>query len=254
MEAKELYDICERLVSHDSSPEVSRHQLHEILSLTAAKGCSSERGAFGNLFSQIDFLCRRLGISDEERQEIQTARRNTLSSVTGDLQSPPPSEWVYDVRAVSLFISAVFHEDVPGSLCRKLPPTPRLREKGLKINKRYVRCIVHHHDDSTIWADTDEGTITIDYGTTEQGRDFSYLRKILRPGMQLNLLDCHVASSTASMVNAQWSMVNGQWLMVNGQGVWSPLPSLLLSQISLLTSLRWPPASPPMVIIPFFIL
>ena len=213
MEAKELYDICERLVSHDSSPEVSRHQLHEILSLTAAKGCSSERGAFGNLFSQIDFLCRRLGISDEERQEIQTARRNTSSSVIGDLQSPSPSEWLYDVRAVSLFISAVFHEDVSGSLRCLLPSAPRLREKGLKINKRYVRCIVHHHDDSTIWADTDEGTITIDYGTTEQGRDFSYLRKILRPGMQLNLLDCHVASSTASMVNGQCSMVNGQWSM-----------------------------------------
>ena len=204
MEAKELYDICERLASGEPSAE-TRRQLHELLSLTAAKGCSGERGAFGNLFSQIDFLCRRIGISQAERQEIQTARRNcsrhvdsgsaAFLSVTGDLQSPPPNDWLYDVRAVSFFISAVFHEDVPGSLRRLLPSTPRQREKGLSINKRYVRCIVQHHDDSTIWADTGEGEITIDYGTTEQGRDFAYLRKILRPGMQLNLLDCHVTSS-----------------------------------------------------------
>lgn len=202
MEAKELFDICGRLALDNSSPGASR-QLHELLSLTAAKGCSGERGAFGNLFSQVDFLCRRLGISNAERMEIQTARRNcsrhvgggsaAVPSVTGDLQSPPPTDWLYDVRAVALFISAVFHEDVPGSLRRLLPSTPRQREKGLNINKRYVRCIVQHHDDSTIWADTGEEGITIDYGTTEQGRDFSYLRKILRPGMQLNLLDCHVS-------------------------------------------------------------
>ena len=201
MEAEELFDICERLALDDLSPWASR-QLHELLSLTAAKGCSNERGAFGNLFSQVDFVCRRLGISDAERQEIQTARRNcsrhtdggsaAVPSVSGNLQSLSPNDWLYDVRAVSLFISAVFHEDVPGSLRRLLPSTPRKREKGLSINKRYVRCIVQHHDDNTIWADTGEDEITIDYGTTEQGRDFSYLRKILRPGVQLNLLDCHV--------------------------------------------------------------
>ena len=191
MEAKELFDICERLVLDDLSPWASR-QLHELLSLTAAKGCSNERGAFGNLFSQVDFLCRRLGISDAERQEIQTARRNCSRHSDGGSADVIGTDWLYDVRAVSLFISAVFHEDVPGSLRRLLPPTPRKREKGLSINKRYVRCIVQQHDDNTIWADTGEDEIAIDYGTTEQGRDFSYLRKILRPGMQLNLLDCHV--------------------------------------------------------------
>lgn len=194
MEAKELFDICERLAAEERSPRASR-QLHELLSLTAAKGCSSERGAFGNLFSQIDFLCRRLGISHAERKEIQTARRNCSHRVDSDSAAVP--DWLYDIRAVALFISAVFHEDVPGSLRRLLPPAPRQQEKGLSINKRYVRCIVQHFDDSTIWADTGEGEIAIDYGTAEQGRDFSYLRKILRSEIQLNLLDCHVSTPNA---------------------------------------------------------
>ena len=223
MEANELFSICEQLASGAPSAQ-ARRQLHELLSITAAHGCRGERWAFGNLFSQVDFLCRRLGISDTERQEIQAARRNSSrradsisaavtsvsgdlqspspvsgdlqspSPVSGDLQSPSPSVWLYDVRAVALLVSAVFRVGVPGSLRRQLPPSPRPREKGLKINKRYVRCIVRHHDDNTIWADTGEGEITVDYGTTEQGRDFAYLRKILRPDMQLNLLDCHVAT------------------------------------------------------------
>ncbi len=192
MEAKEFFDISERLALGEPTPE-ARRQLHEVLALTAAKGCSEERGAFGNLFSQIDFICRRLGISDTERREIQSARRNCSSSTA--LIPGAENEWHYDIRAIVLFISAVFHEDVPGSLRRLLPSTPRQRDKGLRINKRYVRCIVRSHDDSTIWADTDDAEIIVDYATTEQGRDFSYLRKILRPGMQLNLLDCHVSST-----------------------------------------------------------
>ena len=200
MEAKELFDICERLAVEEPSPWAAS-RLRELLSLTAAKGCSSERGAFGNLFSQIDFLCRRLGISVAERQEIQTARRNCSHPAYGvrGADSPPSAHWPYDVRAVALFISAVFREDVPGSLRRLLPPAARPREKGLRINKRYVRCIVQKHDDSTIWADTGDGGIIVDYGTTEQGRDFAYLRKILRQGMQLNLLDCHVSTPEADL-------------------------------------------------------
>ena len=188
MDAKELFGICERLAAEGPSP-LNLRRLQELLSLTAAQGCSRQRGAFGNLFSQIDFLCPRIGINATEKQEIQTARRNCRDRVTAD-----QSQWLYDIRAVTLFISAVFNEDVPGSLRCLLPPTARQREKGLRINKRYVRCIVFQHDENTIWANSEEGEIVIDYGSTEQGRDFSYLRKVLRPGMQLNLLDCNVST------------------------------------------------------------
>ncbi len=60
------------------------------------------------------------------------------------------------------------------------------------VNKRCLRCIVRRWDAFTITADTDEGEISIDYGSTENGRNLTYLQKMLREGMQLNLLDCHV--------------------------------------------------------------
>lgn len=196
MEANELYGICERLVSGEPSPQ-SRRELHEVLSLTVAHGCSGERGAYGNLFSQTDILCRRIGICDTDRLEIQTARRNCSAGNSHASAAAAEDDWPYDVRAVSTLVSAVFREAMPGSLRRLLPSAPRQRLKGLRINKRYVRCIVRRHDDNTIWADTGEGEVAVDYGTTEQGRDFAYLRKCLRPGMQLNLLDCNLSDNAS---------------------------------------------------------
>ena len=98
--------------------------------------------------------------------------------------------------ALSLLISVVFAESVPGDLRQLLPSQGRPREKGLLINLRYVRCIVQNWDAQTIQASTADGSLVIDYGNTSEGRDFGYLRRLLREGMQLNLLDCHEEKET----------------------------------------------------------
>ena len=197
MNAKELYDICLTLAQAEPTDDALR-QLHEVIKLSAAEGCRTQGGTFGNLFSQVDFVCKKYGLKPSQKQAIQTARRhsslNTLPSSLFPLPSSLPTlqDWLYDLRAVTMLISAVFQDDVPGNLLSLLPvnlaPTP----EGLKVNQRYVRCIVRSFDETTINADTEDGEITVDYGNTEGGRDFAYLRKILREGMQLNLLDCHV--------------------------------------------------------------
>lgn len=186
MTAKELYDIIQELAGGEPSAPNLR-QMHELIALTAAEGSRSQGGTFGNLFSQVDFVCQHLGLKAPQKRAIQTARRhaNGRTALTRD-------EWLYDLRAVTMLISAVFHEDVPGELLRLLPVNLAPTAKGLTINKRYVRCIVRSFDDTTIQADTPDGEILIDYANTEGGRDFAYLRKVLREGMQLNLLDCHV--------------------------------------------------------------
>ena len=186
MTAKELYDIIQELAGGEPSAPNLR-QMHELIALTAAEGSRSQGGTFGNLFSQVDFVCQHLGLKAPQKRAIQTARRhaNGRTTMTRD-------EWLYDLRAVTMLVSAVFHEDVPGDLLRLLPVNLAPTAKGLTINKRFVRCIVRSFDDTTIQADTSDGEILIDYANTEGGRDFAYLRKVLREGMQLNLLDCHV--------------------------------------------------------------
>lgn len=185
MNAKELYDILQELAAGEPSTANLR-QLHEVIKLCAAEGCRSQGGTFGNLFSQIDYVCKHYGLKAQQKWAIQKARRHSNGNETLSLD-----EWHYDLRAVTLLISTIFHEDVPGSLLQLLPVNLQPQPTQLNINKRYIRCIVRSYDDKTITADSEEGEIVIDYGNTDGGRDFAYLQKILREGMQLNLLDCH---------------------------------------------------------------
>lgn len=185
MNAKELYDILQELAAGEPSTANLR-QLHEVIKLCAAEGCRSQGGTFGNLFSQIDFVCKHFGLKAQQKWAIQQARRHSNGSETLSLD-----EWHYDLRAATLLISTIFHEDVPGSLLQLLPVNLQPQPTQLNINKRYIRCIVRSYNDKTITADSEEGEIVIDYGNTDGGRDFAYLQKILREGMQLNLLDCH---------------------------------------------------------------
>mgnify|MGYP002623476231 CR=1 FL=1 len=190
MVASELFDICQKLAQSQPSADATR-RLHEMMTLLCAEGCRQQGGAFGNLFAQVDFLCKRLGLSAAESRSVQTARRHSNTGAPID-----EAEWPYDVKSVARLVSAVFHEDIPGPLLRLLPASQRPQPKGLRINKDYVRCIVDSFDDSVIQADTEEGRITIDYRNTDGGRDFAYLRKLLRQGMQLNLLECHADGTT----------------------------------------------------------
>ena len=190
MTAKELYDIIQELATGE--PSVSNlRQLHEVISLAAAEGCRSQGGTFGNIFSQVDFVCKHYGLKSAQKWAIQQARRHTNGRETLSRE-----EWYYDLRAVTLLISAVFHEDVPGCLLELLPVNLQPKSTLLSIDKRYIRCIVRSFDASTITADTEEGEVIVDYANTEGGRDFAYLQKVLREGMQLNLLDCHLYSDT----------------------------------------------------------
>jgi len=193
MNAKELYDILLGLATGGPSTANLR-QLHEVIKLCAAEGCRSQGGTFGNLFSQIDFVCKHFGLKVQQKWAIQQARRHSNGSETLSRD-----EWYYDLRAVTLLISTIFHEDVPGSLLHLLPVNLQPQPSQLSINKRYLRCIVRSFDDSIITADSEEGEIVVDYGNTEGGRDFAYLRKILREGMQLNLLDCHFKPQTSNL-------------------------------------------------------
>ena len=185
MNAKELYDICLTLAQEEPKQATIR-QLHEIIKLCAAEGCRTQGGTFGNLFSQVDFVCKQCGMKSQQRWAIQQARRHSNGE-----EKLTKEEWLYDLRAITLFINMVFHEDVPGSLLQLLPVNLQPRPTLPSVNKLYVRCIVRSFDATTITAESEDGEITIDYGSTEGGRDLTYLQKVLREGMQLNLLDCH---------------------------------------------------------------
>ena len=226
MDSTELFDICLSLARHEPSAAATR-RLHEVLTLVTAEGCRNEGFAFGNLFSQIDFLSKRLGMDASLAISIQTARRHTNSG------APISSEdWPHDIMAVARLVSAVTATPVPGQLLSQLPVYRQRRAEHLTVNSDYVRCIVSSFTDSTIEADTGGGRVLVDYGCSDGGRDFSYLRRVLREGMQLNLLDCHVENLPVASASAADAVVLPAQRIVPGMVVVEPDFTLDISSLA----------------------
>lgn len=199
----ELFGRCVELATSEPSAASNRF-MHETLVLCCAGGMQSSEMAFGNLFSQVDYLTKRCGMTKGLRAAVQQMRRH--SNHTEVLSQ---EEWMQDVRALALFISAVFKADIPDALVRLIPHHVTSTKLFQAVNASYIRCIVTNYDEQTIFADTVEGEpIEVDY------TNHAYLIKILRKGMQLNLLDNHVdKSATVSQVTPGLIVVEPDFLL-----------------------------------------
>ena len=178
MDVSELFARCVELTAMEPSSGAIRY-LHQTLVLACAEALKGSGQGFGNVFSQVDYLCKRNGISMRERQRIQQMRRHSNGR-----DALSPDDWLYDIRAISHFISAIFAVDIPHELLTRIPVEPQAQERAPKINLRYIRCVVNSWDEGHIYATTDDGPITISTSDTS-------LASLLSIGMQLNLLDCH---------------------------------------------------------------
>lgn len=199
----ELFGRCVELATSEPSAASNRF-MHETLVLCCAGGMQSSEMAFGNLFSQVDYLTKHCGMTKGLRAAVQQMRRH--SNHTEVLSQ---EEWMQDVRALALFISAVFKADIPDALVRLIPHHINSTKLFQAVNASYIRCIVTNYDEQNILADTVEGEpIEVDY------TNHAYLIKILRKGMQLNLLDNHVdKSATVSQVTPGLIVVEPDFLL-----------------------------------------
>ena len=184
MKVTELFERCMEIVQAEPSAAVLRY-MHETLVLACAEALRGSGKGFGNLMAQTDYLCKEAGMGIADRIAVQTMRRHSNrkdSVLTRD-------DLRYDVRALALFISAVFSEDIPHELVTRIPTMGRPTNLTLQINQQYVRCVVSYWDEKYIYATTDDGSVCIQ-------TDDETLRPLLTEGMQLNLLDCHREGQT----------------------------------------------------------
>ena len=187
------HELFSRIADILSAPsEVQALIMHETLVIACHEGLKNTRHGFGNLSSQVESLCRQHNIAPQDIVAIQKMRRHSNS------YAPIlPEDVAYDCRALAIFVSAVVQEAIPSFLVGKIPARGRTTENIQITNYRYIRCIVREWDDSTIQVavtnqDSSEELLLVDYMNTPDYIDFSYLRPMLREGMQLNLLDCTV--------------------------------------------------------------
>ena len=182
MQAMELFERVYEALTETKETATAYKMLHETLVLACHEGVADSQQAYGNLFSQVDFLCKQKGIAIADRIAIQEMRRHSNHP-----KECTPEDLRYDARALCLLISAIFHEQIPGNLTAVIPTENRQPKESRKMNRRYVRCIVQQWDDEHIYATTEQGTekerLAIDYG------EYGELKNLLYEGMQLNLLD-----------------------------------------------------------------
>lgn len=187
------HELFSRIADILSAPsEAQALIMHETLVIACHEGLKNTRHGFGNLSSQVESLCRQHNIAPQDIVAIQKMRRHSNSNAP-----ILPEDVAYDCRALAIFVSAVVQEAIPSFLVGKIPARGRTTENILITNYRYIRCIVREWDDSTIQVavtnqDSSEELLLVDYMNTPDYIDFSYLRPMLREGMQLNLLDCTV--------------------------------------------------------------
>src|SRR5574344_3087314 len=146
--AAELYErinnvLDERRTMDDVS--VNRY-LHDTLVLACNEATHDMKQNFGNLFSQVDFLCKKFGLSKSRVFSIQTMRRHTNKSVVESKE-----DLLYDLRALAGFISAILGTSIPIKLFGKIPKEYRPLVHH-DINAKYIRCVVRSWDDETINA------------------------------------------------------------------------------------------------------
>ena len=187
------HELFSRIADILSAPsEAQALIMHETLVIACHEGLKNTRHGFGNLSSQVESLSRQHNIAPQDIVAIQKMRRHSNS------YAPIlPEDVAYDCRALAIFVSAVVQEAIPSFLVGKIPARGRTTENIQITNYRYIRCIVREWDDSTIQVavtnqDSSEELLLVDYMNTPDYIDFSYLRPMLREGMQLNLLDCTV--------------------------------------------------------------
>ena len=187
------HELFARIADILSAPsETQALIMHETLVIACHEGLKNTRHGFGNLSSQVESLCRQHHIAPQDIVAIQKMRRHSNSTAP-----ILPDDVAYDCRALAIFVSAVVQEAIPSFLVKMIPARGRTTENIQITNYRYIRCIVREWDDKTIQVavtnqDSSEELLTVDYMDTPEYIDFSYLRPMLREGMQLNLLDCTV--------------------------------------------------------------
>ena len=187
------HELFTRIADILTAPsEAQARIMHETLVIACYEGLKETKHGFGNLSSQVEALCRLHHIAPKDVVAIHKMRRHSNSAAP-----ILPDDIAYDCRALALFVSAVFQEAIPDTLVGKLPTHGRSTENIQIANYRYIRCIVRAWDEQTIQVavinqDSSEELLMVDYMNTAEYVDFSYLRSLLREGMQLNLLDCTV--------------------------------------------------------------
>ena len=236
LSSSELFNrIAYIATSKQLKPEVQNKLMHEVLVLTCAAGLKGTKDATGNLFAKVDVLCKQKKIKQLDAFDIQKMRHDSNSSTPLSHE-----DLLYDLRALALFVSKVFATDIPDILTDKIPHSRNPKASIKHVDYRCVRCIVRSVEEETFTAeiaqDANHKLLTINYNEPR----FQYLKKILKEGVQVNLIDVtsppalpctFVAGQNVEGASANPTEISTKKNIINGEEVTTEIEKAKVSAL-----------------------
>ena len=203
MTADDLFLQAKAIATADEHTPGLNRQMHETLVLACHEAIKDSNQAYGNLFAQVGYLCKQHRVSVANTIAIQTMRRHSNYS-----EPLSREDLLYDVRALCLFISAVFSVGIPSSLLQILPKENRPFERTPHTDFSCIRGIVESIDEDTLTVTPEQGITTEETETLTvsiAAPHLSYVKDIVYKGAQINLIDCTTQHS--SLITSHSSLI-----------------------------------------------
>lgn len=195
--AAELYAQIEALADARDDLRSTYAALREVFRRTVNQALAGSRIHFAGMFAKLDFILKEHSAPDH----IARLVHDTREALDASAAMPPAAlagRLPHDIRGAALLVDCVCPDggEVPVSLRARFPVSGAPRRTWGGFDLHCLRCIVERWDDQYIYVTPQHGDarLKVCYGSrntylTREGRgDWSYLRALLRPGTQLNLV------------------------------------------------------------------
>lgn len=145
---------------------------------------------FSGPFARMDYLCKQMEYTENEYRRINAFRarcRNIYESPESELSS----FWQDDLRALSLFLEAIYRIPIPKELSSILLPVYTSSPKDAPLVADYLRIVVDSWDDRFLYgkiSDESSEYVCVAYAYQNYFGDWTYLGELLTDHTQLNLV------------------------------------------------------------------
>lgn len=163
-----------------------KRRVRDLLVMVCDFELKESVGNYGSLFFQIDCLCKKHDVKGKAKYNIQNVRRHTGRNGVSDV-----SILKSDIHLISDFYCSIYRECIPNEIAAILPDLIEEERDLISSDVKLpsvCRCIVLSADDTFFTVELEVAAndqYKIEYNTNE----FLYLKKILREGVQLNIID-----------------------------------------------------------------
>lgn len=188
-----MFSDLQELIHRELPIQLRYEQLYRVLVATLNDKTRDLTIEFSGPFARLDYLCREMSYRESHPQAYRQicSFRGRSMHLRNYSQTELEGHLGADIRSLCEFLACLYDIPVPEEFRSFLAidyPEAQVRE----IISNYLRCLVDHIDAERIYLIGplgEEMTLPWRYAVSpQQGKDLSYLRGMLKPGVQLNLV------------------------------------------------------------------